>query len=475
MNASLKNSCFIGLTGCLLLPGIAVPQPELTTSLTDCVLSGNCMSSTEASSLDFAIEGWDPISFMLPNCSNTTCTESKNNISVSVFPTPGQTNSFTFEYSIDSSDTCPQASGNVFNPEVSCTATDQTTTKTVSLNARITNLQCVRDTGNNEYSLTWDSQGCGDEEVLVTLVTDNGVTVQMQVSNEGNHAFTPSTEGLRLAYIAPVVSADGKGDGEAVCQNVDRLPPADTIRSKIHSAFVMNQPLGANQPGPLRAEQTYQLMFDAPPEAFISIASMKVHSNDQFLGFSDSGLPLFNATTGQPLYSQPTDVTNELHLWNAGTEKDEKSGVGKGQPMRGNAETPADSLNWVRCDDNRFGNIPGLASLASADIQHVGQADNGNHRFTLNFRNEGARFTPNPGCDAIEEVFAPGICVVHSEGNPLFTAGRADYGDGLEQLAEDGDPQPLFINLQSQMPGSASKGAISSFLIVTSLVLVSIL
>ena len=37
-------------------------------------------------------------------------------------------------------------------------------------------------------------------------------------------------------------------------------------------------------------------------------------------------------------------------------------------------------------------------------------------------------------------LFAPGAWVLHSEPDPLFTNGEADRGEGLEMLAEDGDP-----------------------------------
>ena len=38
---------------------------------------------------------------------------------------------------------------------------------------------------------------------------------------------------------------------------------------------------------------------------------------------------------------------------------------------------------------------------------------------------------------------APGVFIVHSDGEPLFTEGEADRGEGLESLAEDGNPGPL--------------------------------
>ena len=47
-------------------------------------------------------------------------------------------------------------------------------------------------------------------------------------------------------------------------------------------------------------------------------------------------------------------------------------------------------------------------------------------------------------------LFAPGAWVLHSEPDPLFTNGEADRGEGLEMLAEDGDPTMLAASLHAQ-------------------------
>lgn len=45
---------------------------------------------------------------------------------------------------------------------------------------------------------------------------------------------------------------------------------------------------------------------------------------------------------------------------------------------------------------------------------------------------------------------SPGLWAVHSDPNPLFKAGKPDRGDGLEALAEDGNPATLTTNLSHQ-------------------------
>jgi hypothetical protein len=57
---------------------------------------------------------------------------------------------------------------------------------------------------------------------------------------------------------------------------------------------------------------------------------------------------------------------------------------------------------------------------------------------------------------AMTTPFAPGVWAVHTAADPLFSAGQADRGQGLEVLAEDGDPSALAAALASQAGVSAS-------------------
>jgi hypothetical protein len=56
-------------------------------------------------------------------------------------------------------------------------------------------------------------------------------------------------------------------------------------------------------------------------------------------------------------------------------------------------------------------------------------------------------------------VSAPVLWVIHTDGaNPIFTGGERDAGDGLEQLAETGDPSKLLTSLSAR-PGVVAAGA----------------
>ncbi|MEI9951673.1 MAG: spondin domain-containing protein [Pseudomonadota bacterium] len=87
---------------------------------------------------------------------------------------------------------------------------------------------------------------------------------------------------------------------------------------------VFNTPVGATTPGPILPGSKYQFTFDASPGDSLSFASMLAATNDVFLGPSDAGIPLFDADD----VALTGDVSSQVYLWDAGTERNEKPGIG---------------------------------------------------------------------------------------------------------------------------------------------------
>lgn len=90
----------------------------------------------------------------------------------------------------------------------------------------------------------------------------------------------------------------------------------------------------------------------------------------------------------------------------------------------------------------------GLPQLA-APVMAAEDADDpcmvsGSQKFVVTFTNisEGSD-TPTP--------FAPGVYVVHADPNVLFESGQPNLGNGLEALAEDGNPGALLESIVSMM------------------------
>jgi hypothetical protein len=90
-------------------------------------------------------------------------------------------------------------------------------------------------------------------------------------------------------------------------------------------------PEGQDAPGPLHAGQDYHFDFAAAPGMYLSFATMFVHSNDYFYAPEGRGIPLYEAD-GTPVEG---DLTDQVMLWDAGTEANQEPGSGADQaPQR---------------------------------------------------------------------------------------------------------------------------------------------
>jgi len=201
----------------------------------------------------------------------------------------------------------------------------------------------------------------------------------------------------------------------------------DNVSSfSFHDSGAFNTPVGASGPGPLLPGKAYEWMFRAVPGDNLSFATMLVQSNDWFFAPAEPGIALYengNKMTG--------NVTEYVALWDAGTEGDEIPGEGANQaPRQSGPDTGPDDPNaYVR--QVLSDRIP-----STDDLIRVTLRDAGANAFVLRIENisDNSDFaTP----------LAPGVGVVHTAPAPLFVNGHADFGMGLEGLAEDGAAGPL--------------------------------
>jgi hypothetical protein len=207
---------------------------------------------------------------------------------------------------------------------------------------------------------------------------------------------------------------------------------------------VFNTPVGSTDPGPLLPGGIYEFSFSAEPGERLSFGSMFVHSNDLFIGPGQDGIALFDAA-GMPLSG---DVTDQIQLWDAGTEVNQEPGAGADQaPSQTGPDMGAvDPKNMVRLAEDEFDNLP-----AVEDTVQVTLDSNSDNHFVLQIENvSGEDALMNSDGDALAALYAPGVWVVHSGDNPLFMEGQADPGHGLEALAEDGNPADLGAYLGTQ-------------------------
>ena len=239
----------------------------------------------------------------------------------------------------------------------------------------------------------------------------------------------PDSEGMMMAGEGETMMS---GEGETMMSGE---PTSFTVRIEnisdglIHQGSgVFNTPTDADAPGPLLPGSAYEATFYAEPGDQLSFASMFVQSNDWFIAPVGSGISLFDAD-GNPING---DITDQVLLWDSGTEADEAPGEGANQAPRqaGPDSGDADPDNTVRQVGDAFA-VPAVSELAAVTLESMGD-----NAFTLRLENIS-------DSSSLATPFAPGVWVVHTADNPLFVTGQADLGLGLEALAEDGNPGGL--------------------------------
>ncbi|RMH61422.1 MAG: hypothetical protein D6677_11725 [Calditrichaeota bacterium] len=202
------------------------------------------------------------------------------------------------------------------------------------------------------------------------------------------------------------------------------------------SGGVFNTPTGADAPAAIFPGESYEFSFDAPVGSKLSFATMMVQSNDFFYAPDGDGIDLFDSN-GNPVSG---DVTNQVMLWDAGTEANQEPGTGMDQAPRQSAANTgdADPDNTVRPAPDTYNNLP-----AVSDVIQVTLTANSDINFTVRITNVSTSSTLSTSTGTVAVPLSPGVFVVHTESNPLFTNGQADAGNGLEGIAEDGDPSAL--------------------------------
>lgn len=207
------------------------------------------------------------------------------------------------------------------------------------------------------------------------------------------------------------------------------------------SSGVFNTPVGSTAPGPLMPGSAYEATFSAAPGSKLFFATMFVQSNDLFYAPTGNGIALYDSQN-QPLTG---DVTSQVMLWDSGTEIDQEPGLGADQaPRQSGPDTGAsDPTTTVRMATDDFGNLPNVSNVILVSLTYLGEG-----RFTLTIENiaAGTALATSTGSNP-PVLLAPGVWAVGNGTDVLFSSGTTDSNQGLEELAEDGNPAVLATSL----------------------------
>jgi hypothetical protein len=179
-------------------------------------------------------------------------------------------------------------------------------------------------------------------------------------------------------------------------------------------------PEGKDVAGPALPGESYKFSFHAGPNHKLSFATMFGWSNDGFFAPEDDGISLYD--NGSPVNG---DITSKIMLWDAGTEENQEPGMDNPHDGANVTDGKVQLISRVG-DGYDYGTV-------ETNLKVVLEYD-GNSMFTVTVDNLVGSKTP----------ISPVVWVIHYDmQNPIFTEGKMDYGNGLEDVAETGNPGPL--------------------------------
>ena len=208
---------------------------------------------------------------------------------------------------------------------------------------------------------------------------------------------------------------------------------------------VFNTPVGADGPGPIGPGGAYEFSFTAGPNVTpgsgmrLSFATMFIQSNDLFYTFPADGLALYSddgtARTG--------DVTGDVLLYDAGTEVNQEPGVGADQaPRQGGPDTGAAENGVLGRIEDGAADRAGFSYPDAADVIRVTLAHDGEAEFTVRIENVSTPTALATSTGPVAVPLSPGGWAVHVDAVDFFTGGEA-APDWVEAIAEDGNPAPF--------------------------------
>ncbi len=230
----------------------------------------------------------------------------------------------------------------------------------------------------------------------------------------------------------------------------------EDISKMFPASGIFNTPVGATQAMPAGPGEMFQFTITAPEGSLFSFATMFAQSNDLFYAPSGAGINLYPG--GTPLDG---DVTSQIMFWDAGTEVNQEPGVGADQAPRQSAPNTGTTehgvVQLVSGNGDGF-TYPTVAEVIKVTINYVAGSFPQQFKVTImNVSSDDTLVTPEGDAPI---PLSPGVWVVHLAPNPLFMEGQPDYGDGLERLAEDGNPDDLgaYLAMNTGLPVPISPG-----------------
>lgn len=251
-------------------------------------------------------------------------------------------------------------------------------------------------------------------------------------TNAGGAVSDSGSDGASMADAGPDGSSPRAREFTVTIENVGTV-------KLFTSGGVFNTPVGDTSPGPATPGKMYQFSVDAGRKQKLSFATMLAATNDLFYGPDGDGIALYD-DHGDPISG---DVTSQIHLWDAGTEINEEphegpntvtkqSAPNTGPDEHGNVVDIADATDGVKF------NYPAVNEVIKVTVMHTTGT-----MFNVSIEDVSSATALHTSGGDFPAPLSPGVWVVHNGADPLYTVGKPDRMQGLEHLAEDGNPTTL--------------------------------
>jgi hypothetical protein len=195
-------------------------------------------------------------------------------------------------------------------------------------------------------------------------------------------------------------------------------------------------PVGDQASGPATPGKSFKFSFDAPLGAKLSFATMFGQSNDLFFAPDEEGISLYNDRN--PITA---DITEQIKLWDAGTELNEEPGAGPNQAPRQSGPNTGTVENGIVKEISNVMDgytYPKVSDVIKVELKHVSAS-----KFEVTITNVSTSNTLMTSLGPAPAPNSPGVFVINTAKAPLFKVNEPVSPYGLERIAEDGNPVKL--------------------------------
>ena len=164
----------------------------------------------------------------------------------------------------------------------------------------------------------------------------------VRIANVSTDETLPTSTGSVAVPLSPGAYVVHRGDMSPLLEPRDPASePLEMVAEDgdpsgfpglVSGATVFNTPVDAEEPGPIGPGGAYELSFTAVPGDKLSFVTMFIQSNDWFYTPTDDDDSI--ALFGEDGTPTSGDVSDQIGLWDSGTEQDEEPGTGANQAPR---------------------------------------------------------------------------------------------------------------------------------------------